>query len=68
VPESRARSPAWHDPGHRGYAAFGDLVRRYHPRALLHGHTHLGYGVLEREWNVGNTRIVDVYGHYLFEL
>ncbi|MGI8916743.1 MAG: metallophosphoesterase family protein [Chloroflexota bacterium] len=59
---------AWSDPGHRGFRAFGRLIRQAAPRLWLHGHTHLAYGAADRERQVGSTRVVNVYGHCLVEL
>ena len=56
------------DPGHRGFVAFGNLIRRSQPRFWLHGHTHLAYGTAGRENRVGATRVVNVYGHCVVEL
>ncbi len=56
------------DPGHRGFLAFGNLIRRSQPRFWLHGHTHLAYGTSGRESQVGSTRVINVYGHCLIEL
>lgn len=61
-------SAAPSDPGHRGFRAFAGLVRAYHPRVFLHGHTHLGYGTTDRVGEVQGTRIVDAYGHALVDL
>ena len=32
------------DPAHRGFAALRELLDKYHPAYLLHGHIHLRYG------------------------
>ncbi len=32
------------DPAHRGFAALRELLDKYHPQYLLHGHIHLRYG------------------------
>ncbi len=60
-----ARPP---DRVHRGFPIFTELIHAYHPRALLHGHTHLGYGTRKRVIEIEGTRVVDVYGHYLLDL
>lgn len=56
------------DPGHRGFRALGELVHRYHPTVLLHGHTHLPYGADGRERTVDGTRVINAYGHCLIDL
>ena len=32
------------DPAHRGFQALRDLLDKYHPTYLLHGHVHTSYG------------------------
>lgn len=48
-------------PAHRGFAAFFQLLDRYKPQYLLHGHTHLRYEpLMPREHQYGSTRIINV--------
>lgn len=57
------------DIAHRGFAAFLELIDRYHPQYLLHGHTHLNYGtdkIREREYN--GTKVINVCERYELEL
>lgn len=50
------------DLPHRGFAAFGPLLDRYHPQLMLHGHVHMTYGAnLRREHRYGATRIINCY-------
>jgi uncharacterized protein len=65
-----AARPCWGmaDPAHRGFEALRRLALAHQPRFLLHGHTHLGYGARPREFALGRTRVVDVYGHVLLDL
>ncbi|MBQ5349999.1 MAG: metallophosphoesterase family protein [Oscillospiraceae bacterium] len=57
------------DPAHRGFESFVELIDRYHPSLLLHGHTHLRYqpGV-SRELTRGSTGIINVSERYTLEL
>ena len=57
------------DPAHRGFGSFVELIDRYRPSLLLHGHTHLRYqpGV-SRELKRGETRIINVSERYTLEL
>ncbi len=57
------------DPAHRGFESFVELIDRYHPSLLLHGHTHLRYqpGV-SRELTRGSTGIINVPERYTLEL
>jgi Icc-related predicted phosphoesterase len=32
------------DPAHQGFAALLELIDKYHPKYLIHGHVHLNYG------------------------
>lgn len=50
------------DLAHRGFTVFRDLLDRYHPQLMLHGHVHLNYGAnLQREYQYGTTRIVNCF-------
>ena len=52
-------------PAHRGFEAFVDLIDRYQPQYLLHGHTHLRYEpLMPREHQRGETRIINVSERY----
>lgn len=50
------------DIPHRGFECLNELMLRYHPRYMLHGHVHKDYGhfVRERE-HVSGTRIINAY-------
>ncbi len=56
------------DIPHRPFEALRTLVTTVQPRFLLHGHMHLGYGVRPREIRLGNTRVIDAYGHIVIDL
>ena len=56
------------DLPHRGFETFRQLAMRYQPRFWLHGHTHLGYGTRPRELLLGQTRVLDVYGHVVLDV
>ena len=57
------------DLPHRGFAAFKELLDRYAPALMLHGHVHMTYGAnLPREHLYGATRIVNTYERYVVEL
>ena len=50
------------DRPHRGFTVFHELLDRYHPQLMLHGHIHLTYGCnIPREHRYGATRIVNCY-------
>lgn len=57
------------DLPHRGFEAFVDLMDRYHPRYMVHGHVHPEYGALtfRRERAYGETTVVNGYKRYIIE-
>lgn len=46
------------DYAHRGFAAFLPLIARWRPKALIHGHVHLRYG-MERVRMLDGTAVVN---------
>lgn len=53
------------DPAHRGFEAFLQLIDKYHPKYLLHGHVHLNYGMDQtrvREYN--GTKVINACQRY----
>jgi Icc-related predicted phosphoesterase len=56
------------DVPHRGFDVFHHLIMKQQPRFFLHGHTHLGYGARPREFQLGRTRVIDVYGHVILDV
>lgn len=57
------------DRAHEGFEALLELIDKYHPRYLLHGHTHLRYGtarIREREYN--GTKVINVCERYELEI
>lgn len=52
------------DPAHRGVAAFRRFALRHRPRFWLHGHNHLLDQRASRISAVGETTVINVYGHY----
>ena len=57
------------DIAHRGFEALLHLIDKYHPKYLLHGHTHLGYGhdqTRVREYN--GTQVINVCQKYVLEI
>ncbi len=54
---------------HRGFECFEDILNRYKPRYMLHGHVHKEYGHFQRErQHPSGTKIINVCGFYIFEL
>ena len=57
------------DPAHMGFEALRDLIDRWHPSYLLHGHVHLRYDhSLPREQVYGDTRIINVSERFVLEI
>ena len=57
------------DPAHRGFSSLVELLDRYQPQYLLHGHVHLRYNhKLPREREYGQSRIINVSERYVLEL
>lgn len=57
------------DNAHQGFEAFLELLDKYHPMYLLHGHVHLRYGVdRTRERIYGNTQVINTCERYVLDL
>lgn len=57
------------DLPHRGFACFRQLLDRYHPQCLVHGHVHLrGWPLPERELLCSDTRIINASERYALDL
>lgn len=52
---------------HEGFQAFVDLIHRYHPRYLIHGHVHLSYGNQPRVSEYDGTTIINAYERYVID-
>ena len=57
------------DPAHWGFQALRDLLDKYHPQYLLHGHVHLRYDFdSKRERDYQGTRIINAYERVVLDL
>ena len=57
------------DPAHWGFAAFRDLLDKYHPKYLVHGHVHMSYGhAIPRTLEYNGTTIVNAFERYVLEV
>lgn len=57
------------DRTHQGFEAFIELIDRYHPQYLFHGHTHLRYGrdqTRVREYS--GTKVINACERYVLEI
>ncbi len=56
------------DWAHTGFEVFRDLLDRWSPAYMVHGHTHLNYDPrLPRLQEYGGTQIINAYERYVFE-
>jgi len=57
------------DPAHWGFAALRELIEKYQPQYLLHGHVHLRYGPdKERIHKLGKTTVINTSERYVLEI
>lgn len=56
------------DLPHRGFRCFEDLLKKYRPKYMLHGHVHRNYGVnipVKREFQ--DTVIINSFEHHILD-
>ena len=57
------------DVAHWGFQALRDLIEKYHPAYLVHGHVHMTYGHdIPREMEHQGTRVINAFERYVIEL
>jgi Icc-related predicted phosphoesterase len=56
------------DPTHMGFRVFHWFVNTFKPLYLLHGHVHLYDINAVRESQIGSTRVINVYNHWVLEI
>ena len=57
------------DRAHWGFAALRELLDKYHPQVLVHGHVHTSYGhSIPREIDYNGSRIINACERYVFEV
>ena len=57
------------DRAHWGFAAFRDLIDKYKPAYLVHGHVHMSYGhKIPREIDYNGTKVINAYERYTIEI
>ncbi len=65
-PEGYGDAP---DPAHRGFECLVELIDRYQPMLLLHGHVHKRYGDdIPAEHMRGSTQIINVGERYYIDI
>ena len=59
----------WDDHSHQGFASFLELIDRWHPAYLLHGHVHMNYGMnIPRVREYGGTKVINCCGRYELDI
>ena len=54
---------------HKGFESFLELIEKYEPKYFVHGHVHMNYGrQFPREAEVGKTKVINAYNHYIVEM
>lgn len=54
---------------HMGFECFKDLIDKYHPKYLCHGHVHINYGHdVPRLREYHGTTIINAYERYMIEI
>lgn len=57
------------DPTHKGFGCFVELIDKYKPRYLVHGHVHKSYNYKQaRILHRGETEIINACGKYIIEI
>ncbi len=57
------------DYAHRGFESFLELLEKYRPQYLLHGHVHMNYGddvVREKTW--ADTKVINAWQRYVIDI
>lgn len=57
------------DRAHWGFAALRELLDKYQPSWLIHGHVHISYGHhVPREIQYNGTKVINAYERYVIEI
>ena len=57
------------DIAHWGFESLRELLDKYHPQYLVHGHVHMSYGHnIPRELDYNGTKIINAYERYTIEV
>jgi Icc-related predicted phosphoesterase len=57
------------DLAHQGFETLLELIEKYRPKYLLHGHVHLSYGTDQtRVRRYGNTRVINTSERYVLDI
>ena len=54
---------------HTGFQVFNELIDKYHPKALVHGHVHQSYThAFKRIRQRGDTLSINAFGYYIWDV
>jgi len=57
------------DLPHRGFDAFNDIMNKYHPEFMVHGHVHMNYGRIKKEYDhPSGTKIINACGFSIIDV
>ena len=57
------------DRAHWGFNCFRDLMDKYQPKFLVHGHVHISYGHdIPRELDYNGTKVINAFERYTIEI
>ncbi|MBC2582784.1 metallophosphoesterase [Clostridium sp. DJ247] len=54
------------DSCHKGFQVFNEIMDKYSPKYLIHGHQHLNYGKSQRINIYNNTTVINAYEYFIF--
>lgn len=55
------------DLPHKGFAIFRELMEKYRPSYMVHGHVHMNYGDFPRTTVLGDTIVINAYERYVLD-
>ena len=57
------------DLPHRGFDVFNDVMNKYKPTHMLHGHVHTNYGMIKKEYDhPSGTKIINACGYRIIDI
>ena len=57
------------DLAHTGFKTFLDVMEKYRPRYMVHGHVHQNYQYnFKRVRHHGDTTVINAFGYYLLDV
>lgn len=56
------------DRCHVGFESFHNILDKYAPKYLLHGHMHMRFGRAQRIVDHKGTKVIDAFGYYILDV